>query len=322
MKKELDRYPPGFSDPSRVDPSVAEKLKALGYLSATTRTRDGEVLPNPRDRIRFHEELKVAYQLGREGKDEEALSTLRGLLVEDPGNFEAQRELAGTLARLHRYDAAAAAYKGAIRLSPGLAGSVAIPLGLVELERGRLEEAGARARAVLPEDPGHAQQLLAKVAFARGDLAEAEREARLAMADAAAESGGAMILAQVHVRRSELSSALAVLEKARARAIEQRRAPAAELDDLRADVLARLGRFTEAEAVLKEQIRSAPGRAQTYASLAVVVALQGRPRSEVREILDSMGKANPARSTTLLGAKTLDFLGDKDAARAWRRRLR
>jgi predicted Zn-dependent protease len=142
------------------------------------------------------------------------------------------------------------------------------------------------------------------------------------MTDAAADSEGAMVLAQVHVRRSELPQALTVLDQARARAIEQRRSPATGLDSLRADVLGRLGRFPEAEAVLKEQIRSSPGRPQAYASLAVMLALQGRPRSEVHEILDSMVKANPARETILLGAKTLVFLGDKDAARAWRRRLK
>jgi predicted Zn-dependent protease len=109
---------------------------------------------------------------------------------------------------------------------------------------------------------------------------------------------------------------------ARARAIEERRAPATGLDYLRADVLARLGRFPEAESVLKEEIRSSPGRSQTYASLAVMVALQGRPRREVHEILDSMVKANPAPETILLGAKTLDFVGEKDAARAWRKRLK
>jgi arylsulfatase A-like enzyme/predicted Zn-dependent protease len=320
MKAELDGYPPGFSDPSRVDPDAAEKLKALGYLSQTTPTRDGEVRPNPKDRIRAHEELKAAHQLGVQGRDAEALTSLRRLLKEDPGSFEAQRELAATLARLHRYEEAAAVYKEAIRLSPRLAGSLAVALGLVELELGKLEEAGARAQAALQEDPGHAHLLLAKVAFARSDLAEAERQARLAMGDDASPSEGAMVLARVHVRRSELPQALAVLETARARAIEQRRAPATGLDYLRADVLARLGRFAEAEAVLREEIRSSPGRAQTYASLAVVVALEGRSRAEVHEILEAMVKANPARETILLGAKTLDFMGEKDTARAWRQR--
>jgi tetratricopeptide (TPR) repeat protein len=288
MKKELAAYPAGLVAPSHVDPDQAERLKALGYLSSVTPTGDDEVLPNPRDRIHVHEELKAAFSLALQGKHEEALTAIRRLLEANPECFEAHRDLAATLARLGRYAEAATAYKEAIRVSPRLAGSVALPLGLVELEL--------------------------------GNLGEAERQARLLMGDAATESEGAVILAQVLVRRSELPQALKVLEEAQRGAIEQGRSPAAELGPLRADVLARLGRFAEAEVVLREQLQSVPGRAQTYASLAVVVAIQGRSRVEVREILDAMLKVKPGRETILLGAKTLDFLGDKDAAREWQRR--
>ena len=320
MKKELQGYPADFVSPGRVDPDVAERLKALGYLSGAVPTSDEEVLPNPRDRIHVHEKLKDASRLAAQGQDAEALTVLRSLRAEDVGSFEVQRHLAGTLARLGRYEEAAAAYEEAMRLSPRLANSVALPLGLVELEMGRLGEAEARAQAALPEDPGRAHQLLARVALARGDLAAAESQARLAMADASAESEGALLLAQVHVARAQLPEALATIEKTRARALEQGRNLPTGLEPLRADVLARLGRFPEAEAVLRESIRSFPARAQTYATLAVVMALQGRPRAEVHGTLDSMAKANPGRETIRLGAKTLDFLGDKDAARAWRRR--
>jgi tetratricopeptide (TPR) repeat protein len=319
MKKELQGYPASFVSPGRVDPDVSERLKALGYLSETVPTSDQEALPNPRDRIHVHEKLKGASQLALQGKNAEALAELRSLIAEEPGSFEARRDLAGTLARMGRYAEAAAAYEEAMRLSSRLASSVALPLGLVELEMGKLGEAEARAQAALPEDPGRAHQLLARVALARGDLQAAESHARLAMADASAECEGAMLLAQVHVQRTELPQALAVVDQARARALEQGRTPPTELRPLRADILARLGRFPEAEAVLREDIRSFPGRSQSYATLAVVVALQGRPRGEVHDILDSMAKASPGRETILLGAQTLDFLGDKDAARAWRR---
>jgi arylsulfatase A-like enzyme len=320
LKRELDGYPTGFSGPGLVDPDAADRLKALGYLSRTAPTAEGGALPNPKDRIHEHEELKAASQLALQGRNEDALTALRGLLKRNPGLFEAQRDLAAALARLGRLAEAAAAYEEAMRLSPLLAPSVSLPLGLVELELGRLQDAAARAEAALGEEPGRARQLLAKVALARGDLAQAEREAHLAMADAAAGLEGAMILAQVHVRRSELARALAVLDEAQGRAREERRMPPPALGPLRADVLARLGRFAEAEAVLEEEVRLFPGRAQTYASLAVVLALQGRARAEVLRVLDAMVQANPGRETLLLAARTLDFVGDKDAAAAWRRR--
>ncbi len=318
MRKELERYPADFRSPVDADPEVAERLEALGYLSETVPTDDGEELPNPRDRIHVREKLKLASRLGFQGQNEAALAELQSVLAEDPRSFEAHRDLAGTLARLGRYEEASAAYKEAMRLSPRLAGTVALPLGLVELAMGNLAQAEARAKAALEVEPGRAQQLLARVALARGDLAAAESQARRAIADGDPE--GAMILAQVHVQRSELAEALAVLDEAHARAIRQAHAPPTWLGPLRADVLAGLGRFGEAEAVIREDIRAFPGRAQDYASLAVFVALQGRSRDEVHDILDAMAKANPSRETILLGAKTLDSLGDEDAAREWRRR--
>jgi choline-sulfatase len=320
MKQELASYPEAFTSPGAVDPGVAERLEALGYVSETAPAGTGETRPNPRDRIHVHEKVKAAARLTSRGRNEEALAMLRGVLAEEPGSFEAQRDLASTLARLGRYEEAAAAYEKAMHLSPRLASTVVLPLGLVELERGRLDEAEARAQSALVDDPGRAHGLLARVALARQDLPTAESQARLAMADAAAEPEGAMALARVHVQRSQLPQALAVLDDARGWLLARKRPPPAGLGPLRADVLARLGRFAEAEAVLREEIRSFPARAQTYASLAVVVALQGRSREEVHGILDSMVEANPGPPALLLGAKTLDFLGEKEDARAWRRR--
>ena len=259
MKRALEGYPSDFASPGRVDPEVAERLKALGYVSESVPTRDDEGLPNPRDRVHVHEKLKHANRLVVEGRTAEALAELRSLIAEDPGFFEARRDLAGTLALAGPIPGGRGRLQGGhAGLSPRLAGSVALPLGLVELEMGQLAEAEARAQAALPDDPGRAHQLLARVALARGDLATAEAQARLAMADASAESEGALLLAQVHVARSQLPEALAVIEKARARALEQGRNPPTGLEPLRADVLGRLGRFAEAEAVLRQDILRLP----------------------------------------------------------------
>src|SRR5262249_61489483 len=132
----------------------------------------------------------------------------------------------------------------------------------------------------LEGEPGRAPQLLARVALAQGDLAQAEQEARVSMADAASSSEGAVILAQVYVRRSDPAHALQVLEDARRQALEQKRAPSPALDDMRGDVLGRLGRLREAEAVFREQIKTFPERPQAYASLAVVPALEPPPRPQ------------------------------------------
>jgi choline-sulfatase len=319
MKAELDRYEERFAEPGRIDPEAAERLRALGYLAGTSPSAPvGEKLPNPKDHIHVSEELKAAFGLVRQGKDDEALDALDHVLKEDPGCFDAQRALAGTLARLGRYADAAQAYRRAMKLSPSLAASVALSLGQVELDMGKLEGAAQSAQAALNQEPGHAHQLLASVALARGDLAEAESQARRALADSR-EPSAVMVLARVYVRRSELPQALAVLEEAVPSAPGGRKGvPGFEY--LRGDVLARLGRHSEAEAAFKEEIRSFPKDSQAYASLAVVVALEGRPRDEVRDVLESMVRANPTRETALQAAKTLEFVGDAEGANAWRHR--
>jgi arylsulfatase A-like enzyme/Tfp pilus assembly protein PilF len=314
MKAELGRFEPRFSGPTEIDPEAAEKLRALGYLSGTSPVGDGEKLKNPRDEIHLNEDLKAAFQLEREGRDDEALRALRQLLKSDPGCFDAQRQLAGTLARLGRYQEAAEAYKQAMRLSPSLATDVALSLGQMELDMGRLDEAAANARAALKDEPGHAHELLASVALSRGDVAGAETEARLSLAEGP-DPSAAMVLARVYIRRSELPRALAALDEAVAPEGAGGRVPGFEY--VRGDVLARLGRYPEAEASFRNEIRSFPKDSNAYASLAVVLALAGRSKNEIHELLESMVRAKPTRETALQAKKTLEFIGDQEGANAW-----
>ena len=220
MKKELDGYPTGSLAPSRVDPDQCRAAEGarLPLIDAAP-TGDGKPLPNPRDRIHVHEELKAASHLALRGEERRSPDGApKACSKENPDCFEAQRDLAGTLrawADTRRPPPPTRRPSGSPPASPA---RWPCPSAWWSSSMGQLAEAEARAQAALEEDPGRAHQLLAKVALARGDLEEAERQARLSMADAATESEGAMILAQVHVRRSELPQALAVLEEARRRA--------------------------------------------------------------------------------------------------------
>jgi Flp pilus assembly protein TadD len=92
------------------------------------------------------------------------------------------------------------------------------------------------------------------------------------------------------------------------------------LDFLRGDALARLGRHAEAEAAFEEEIRSFPRNSQAYTRLAIVYGLQRRAVKDVDRLLEAMVAANPTRETIELAAKTLESLGDVQGARAWRRR--
>jgi tetratricopeptide (TPR) repeat protein len=93
-----------------------------------------------------------------------------------------------------------------------------------------------------------------------------------------------------------------------------------DLDFLRGDALARLGRYPEAEAAFQEEIRRYPRNAQAYTRLAIVYGVQRRSVAEVDRLLRAMVAASPGPETVELAAKTLESMGDHRGARAWRSR--
>jgi thioredoxin-like negative regulator of GroEL len=193
-----------------------------------------------------------------------------------------------------------------------MSGEIGLALARVSLARGRADGIESKARAGMSVDPAAAHELLAWSALFREDLARAEREGRLALQMAPAGTGSALALAEVLVRRSELSEALAVLE--RARRLSRAGRPVRGFELARGDVLARLGRNSEAEVAFRREIDAFPGNSEAYARLAIVYALEGRTRAEVGRLLESMQRANPDRTTAALAAKTLASIGDPGRA--------
>ena len=316
MRAELGRYPRGLEAPQAVDPGVRERLAALGYLTGGPSTESAGPLPNPRDHIHEIEAVEEAFRLTK-GRDEEAVPAFRRLLASNPRQLDVQLGLAQSLARLERYAEAAAAYESAIRMAPAMAGEIALILARVQLLRGRFADVAATARLGLSTSPAQARELLAWAALGRGDLDAAEREARQAQGEASAEMGSALALAEVHVRRSRFTEALAVLDQARAR---WPRAAVRGLELARGDALARLGRHAEAEAAFKKEIAAFPLNTEAHARLAIVYALQGRTKADVGEVFEAMYAASPRRETALLAARTLASLGDAPRATLWRQR--
>jgi len=314
LKRELDAQGSSLAAPTAVDPQVAERLRALGYLGGEAAPAEGSARENPRDHIQEYEAIQAAFRLTRLGRDEEAVRAFEGLLRKNPQLFDVAWELGTTLARLGRNEAAATAIDGAMKTSPSMAPLAAVSLAQVELRLGRLESAAAHARLALESDPVHAHELLARVALARSDLTLATHEASLARTG---DGHGSTLLAEVRIRQGAFAQALAELDEMKARAAG-RAVPSLEF--LRGDALARLKRNADAEVAFKQEIHDFPRNTQAYASLAILYATQGHAREEVLGVLESMLRANRSRDAALLGAKTLEFLGADADAERWRRR--
>ncbi len=269
--------------PGNATDEERERLAALGYVGTTVAVGQDAVLPNPRERLRVRDRMKSALVLSRAGMDERAAAALRGVMVSEPGFFDAHVELAAVLARLERPAEALAEYRAAAALSPVLAGSLALPM--------------------------------ARLAIETRDLAEAERLVAAARAAPGAGPEVQVVTGEILLARGRPREALAVVGR------DAPKAPVPGLEFVRGDALARLERTAEARQALAAEVAANPGHLRAWASLALVTALETRQPTDASAVLESMYRANPRPATAALAVRTLRFMGETAAAAAWKGRL-
>jgi arylsulfatase A-like enzyme/tetratricopeptide (TPR) repeat protein len=318
-KRLLERIGGAFAPPAAASPEDVKKLAALGYLTGVAPEGKGP-LPVPREEIGAIGAIESAYRLAAEGRNEDAVAALRKILAHNPNLFDAQYKLADTLARLDRPADAADAYRRAIAMAPSIAGELSVGLGRACLRLQRWDEAEANAAIAMKEHPGPAHAILARAALGRGDLEAAEKEAAGARAVEGSEIDADLVLTEVLLRRGRVQEALAAAEDARRRRDAAGGPPVEGLEFAYGDALARLERRDEAEKAFREEIRLFPKNTEAYARLAIVLALEHRTLGEVRRLFETMAAANPGPESARLAAKTLESLGDHEAAAVWRRR--
>ncbi len=319
LARALLRFPQGNEKPAAEDEETLKRLAALGYIGSLRDRAGGTDLPNPVDNIANLRRMEEGWRLAGLGQTERAIEHLAAMVAENPGMSDAGIKLAELQAEAGRDDDAAATYRQVLDRSPVPLPDIAIALGLVELRRKRFDEAEKLARGALPGLPAKAHILLSRVSLARGDFATAEREANEAAGGREPEPSAILVLAEVKLKAGRTAEGIADVERAAARAKELRLSPVYNLEFLRGDALARMNRIDEAEAAFRAEIAAYPSNSQPFVSLAVLRFIKG-DRPEVDRLLEEMYRAAPSARTALVAASTLDSLGDKGRAAAWRRR--
>jgi choline-sulfatase len=319
LARELLRFPTGSAKPTNVDQETMRRLSSLGYLGTLRDIGSGAKSLNPADNLPALRRMEEAWHLASEGQVPRAIEVLRSSVRENPEMFDAWVKLGELLSESGLDEEAAAAYRQALDRSPVFLPDISLELGFVELRRRRFDEAERLARASLATVPSKAHELLAGLALARGNLAAAESEAQAAAASRNPQPSAILVLAEVKVRAGEPAEALRVIEKAQAVSREKRLGAIYNLEFLRGDALARMDRLDDAEAALRAEIAAFPAHAQPYASLAVIRFMKGDRPALDRE-LNEMVRANPSPGSYLLAASTLDSLGEKERAAAFRKR--
>jgi choline-sulfatase len=96
LAKELARHRPSAPPPtSNISPAERARLASLGYIAPGPRTNPTGTRPDPKDRMaefRLYEDAQVMLYTGRLA---EAIATLLRILVQDPQNTLARRDLGG-----------------------------------------------------------------------------------------------------------------------------------------------------------------------------------------------------------------------------------
>jgi len=319
LARELQRFPKGSAKPGSVDQETMRRLSSLGYLGNLRDSGPGGNLPNPADNLPALRRMEEAWHLASEGRVPQAIEVLRASVRENPEMFDAWVKLGELLAESGRDDEAAAAYHQALDRSLVFVPDVSLELASVELRRRRFDEAERLARASLAALPSRAHELLAGIALARGNLAAAESEAQAASASRNPQPSAILVSAEVKLRAGKPAEALQEIERAQAAFAERRMGSVYNLEFLRGDALARMSRLEEAEAAFRAEIRAFPAHSEPYANLAVLRFMKG-DRPELDKLLNEMVRANPSPRSYLLAASTLDALGQKERAAAFRNR--
>ena len=317
MRQAMAPYLTDIAPPGNVAPEEAAKLAALGYVGAM-RNETVNDLPDPKDRIGELELLKQGSRKEDAGDIQGAISIYQSLVEKNPRFTDAWLRLASAYERLGAAPKAEAAYTQAISGAPALAAGIALSLGNLQLRTRKLDRAEAHARLALEKSPGGAHLLLARIALARNDPASAEREARLAMNDTVRKQEAGVVLAQTWIVAGRLGEALELLDDIR-RGLSASKETLLELESTRADALARMNRFAEAEAGFLAEISAFPQNRDAYTRLAILYVTQGR-LNDAEAVLERMLKANPTKATALLGAETWAAVENAVAARRWRTR--
>ena len=299
MRAMLAQYPAADAVPV-VDAEAASKLAALGYIGSVRTRPDPRTLPNPRDSIGILRELQTGFRLADEQRFAEAVPLLEDILKREPRMVEAWIRLGQVRSATGDADGAIAAFRRAAGVSGVFSSEIVVMIGDAEREAGRLADAEQAARAAMQGSPDAASVLLARIALARKQWAEAEGIARRLCERPQADASHCVLLAEVLESRGAHAEALRAAELAAERVYG--------LDAVRGEIFARTDRPEEAIAAFEREIAAFPSNRLAYSRLALLHYAMGE-RGKGSTVLDRLVRANPTPVARDLVRRTREAAG-------------
>jgi arylsulfatase A-like enzyme/Flp pilus assembly protein TadD len=315
LRQAMEPYLRNTPAPSSITSEEAAKLAALGYVGSTAGTHAGKQLPDPKTTIGTFNNIRLAFTWYRNGKEDDALALTNRLLAENAQVTDLWDLKCKILNKMGRQRDAVEAAKEGLRNVPS-AVMLLYDVANDSLALGDLDTAQKHAEIAVTIEPGEAHDILARIFARRGDTKRAEAEAKLALQTSPNPTSSFMVLASAEKQRGNLPAALAYLDRAVTKASRDPNPPPPTLHLSRGDVLARLGRTTEAESEFRAEIKAYPSTPDAYSSLVMLLATERRLDEATQVVYDAM-KASPEPHSYVVISETLKAIGDDRGANYW-----
>ena len=294
-----------------------EALKRL-IGDADNAQRAADAAADPKDKREVVEQYRVAMALTTERKWTQAIDLLQRVLHDEPKAARVWNDLGYVATLAERHGVAQDAYQRVIALDPldagGYLGAASAALRAHKLDEAQqhaddaVEAAGQDARRV-----AESHGVLAAIALARHDADAARSEASLVKQSDPASVWPLFVDARLLYDEGYYAEALPLLERASAELKKARGAAIQDLHYMTGDVLLQAKQYPEAEAQLREELRSFPHNVRASAALASLYQSTGQLESAARVVSD-LTRVTPTPDSYALAAQLWTSIGDRKQA--------
>jgi len=269
-------------DVTKVDEETRERLAALGYIGsfADPSRLKGQKLADPKEKIGIFNDLSSAREMGLEGKADEAVRMIQGIIADDPAVGDAHFALGNLYLRQRKYADAIAAFKKALELKPDDSFAVMNIAGAYQA-LGRIDDAEQFVLDYLKTGFRDSQllYLLGNMNYRRKSYDKAIGYFEQCLAENPRSASAHNGLAAIYLTRDDLTKAE---EHIRAALGLNPRLQSVRYN--MAQLLERQGRLPEAADYYRQEIEDSPKSYKALFNLSRVYRALGRPEDELKTL--------------------------------------
>jgi arylsulfatase A-like enzyme/predicted Zn-dependent protease len=278
------------TDFSKVDEETREKLSALGYVGsfADPAKLKGKKLGNPKEKIGVFNDLSRAREMGLDGKVEEAVRIIQGIIATDPDITDAYFSIGNIYFQAQRYKEAVQYFEQALGRKPDDS-FAALNIALAYEAMGKFEEAEKFLLGYVAKGFSDPQFyfMLGNMNYIQKKYDQAIPYFEKCLASNAESGGSYSLLGAIYIVKDDLPRAEECLGKAFE--INPR---LNNLHYFMAELAEKKGRMAEAEAEYLKELEVSPKHFKTMYNLARVYRQSGDTTKEL-ELLNKCLEADP-----------------------------